>query len=167
VRMPISRGSSSSFQDEPARQILERLDEILARLPERPARHAEPAQLNVEADSEPGLESFTSAPPVETTLEDTQEDDYRFPCMPDEASEYTALDVIFRWPVFSDTAAKEWPPRSPLFIAAQESEANDVREDAHSVLLPHNDDAEIPRLIDQFLAYMKIKNPILDRQSIE
>lgn len=86
--------------------------------------------------------------------------------MPDNASEYTALDVIFRWPIFSGTVAEDWPLRSPLFAAAREPDPNDMSDDTHFAPLPHKNDVEMPRLVRQFLDHVNIKNPVLDRQSL-
>ncbi len=139
--------------------ILDRLDQVLARLDHSP-KNLTGSSLVTEtprADSAPHV-------PATAGISLSQEQDYDQLRIP---SSQTTPDAILAWPIFMH----RWPDNfitDPLFDAElsdrQTEEAishPNVRSQTSSV-----DEGRIPALIQNFLRHVHIKNPVVDAEAL-
>lgn len=154
------------LEDESSQRILGALEEILARLPDYTKSSPSPNAPNTTPSTQVGLALPTdSGSKHGTTLHDLAAED-TFLSLPTDVSKNTSLDEVFRWPMFSSRIHIAGLQLSRLLMNDQESghdDASDLyRKNAWHAL----DNTKILLHVNQFLANVNIKNPILDRHSL-
>ncbi|ETS87742.1 hypothetical protein PFICI_01570 [Pestalotiopsis fici W106-1] len=158
--------ANRSLGEEPLPRILGALEEILARLPDLTRSVPFPSALYNAPHPEARLAIPTgSGSSHETELSNSTAEE-SFLSLPNDVSRNTSLEEVLRWPVFSSNATTATPQLSGLLMADEESGVGDssdaYRKNAWHVL----DNTRILLRVNQFLANVNIKNPILDRHTL-
>lgn len=159
--------ANRSLGDEPLPRILCALEEILARLPNSSRPAPSPGALhNAPPQNEPDFAIPTAfGIPHETGLSNSTTEESLL-SLPNDVSKNTSLEEVLQWPVFSSNATTARPQLSRLLTTNEESgvgfSSDKYRQNAWHCL----DNSRILLHVNQFLANVNIKNPILDRHTL-